>query len=492
MTAPRDWRAFVLEHGRGVLGHHLEAIVGQPAAAIRRLRGKAPLGTRSHGTQSPQLFPELFARWHGRPPLEAEWPRPRRLNQGGYEWLAPELQLLASLVGTMDKPAIAALLTERLRRVTGDPAAERSVNGVQNHVNAIGLQIGVDLVGGLTTTEAAKRVGRLAVVNQAIWNGKLKTRRVGKRHVIPVDEFERWLATRQEPPAGYVRLASLMAPLGIASDSKLPEYAALGYIPTAVKVAGIATVRGVWYLSADVATQIVADARAGRKLPWHGKPLLGNQRAMWTKWQRRKHRRCRRCAAIWRGPAPTTFEDFCARYASLTLGDKRHVNIIRIRIRRGSVGWRPHGSVATRMRRAGVTVAVAARELQQPSKWIRGLIRRGFLDGGLERDPLGGEAVRITPVGMAMLRGMADGIAAAAADTRRWVGVHDAAQIAGVSITTIHHWRAADQVSNRRGPRGTEFDVASLKARAREHWAWATRRFHRARPPAWVLVETAA
>lgn len=486
MTAG-DWKAFVLEHGRGVLAHHLAAVINQPTAAIVALRTRVPHGGQTRSTAS---FVELFTSWHGRAPREEEWPAPRKIG-GGYEWLAPELQLLARLIGRMDKPAIARVLTERLRKVTGDPSVRREVNAVQNHANDLGLQIGTDLVGGLTTSEAAARVGRLAVVNQAIANGKLRTFRVGKRHVIPRSEFERWLATRQEPPAGFVRLASLMAPLGMSSDSKLPEYAKLGHIQTAVLVAGIGTHRGVWYLDAHVAAQIIADAKAGRKLPWHGKPIPDNQRAMWRKWQERKHRGCRRCAEIWRGRAPKTFEAFCARYAQLTLGEKRHVTIDRSQRRGGSTGWRARGSVVGRMRGAGIiTVSHAAAALQQPTKWVRRILRTGILEpAGIVRDALGGEAVRITPIGMAMLRGIATG--EAAKHMGQWVGVHLAAQTAGVSITTVHHWRQRAELLTRPGARGLEFELGSLRERARRYWEWACKRYHRATPPAWLATSTA-
>lgn len=479
------WQAFITEYGWRARRDHLAAILQQPATTIDRVR---QAGCKR--LPAPKKFGELFAIWHGRPPREEEWPKPMKIG-GGYEWLAPELQLLARLVGRMDKATIARALTTRLRQVTGDATATRDLNAVQNHINDIGLQIGTDLVGGLTTAEAAKRVGRLAVVNQAIANGKLRTFRVGKRHVIPRSEFDRWMATRQEPPTGYVRLASLQAPLGISSDSKLPEYAALRYIPTAVLVAGIGTARGVWYLAPDVAQQILDAARAGRKLPWHGKPIPSNQQAMWHKWQARKHRRCRRCAEIWRGRAPKTFEAFCARYHELSLGEKRHVTIDKSIRRRGSDGWRPRGSVAGRMRRAGLTVAAAAAQLQQPTKWVRGWIRRGLLDpAGVVRDPLGGEAVRITDVGMAVLRGLAAGEQAKRAGV--WVGVHEAAQIAGVCITTAHRWREREEVLTRPGGRGVEFEVASLKDRARRYWAWAVKRYHRAEPPAWLRPSEAA
>jgi len=486
MTA--DWRTFVLQHGRGALAQHLAAVVGQPTHAILALRARTPAGGR--GTRRPQAFADLFARWHGRPPRDDEWPAPLKIG-GGYEWLPPERALLARLVGRVSVREIQQLLSERLRQLTGDRTATRAAQDVQRAIQRLGLQAG-DLVGGLTTREAARVVGRVSLINQAITGGALRTFRVGHRHVIPHAEFERWLSTREKPPDGWVPLSSLRAPLGISSDSKLPEYAALGHIPDVRKVAGIGTKRGLWYIAPTRARQILDDARAGRPLPWHGKPLPGNQLAMWRKWQRRKHRRCRQCRAIWRRAAPATFEAFCQRYPALTLGEKRHLTIDRARVRHGSVGWRRRGSVVDRMRDAGLTVPVAARQLQQPTKWIRSLLRTGLLDpAGVVRDALGGEALRITPVGMAMLRGVADG-QAAKRDSGTWCGVHVASQITGVCLTTVHRWRALGQVRTRRGGRGLEFERASLEACARKYWAWALKRYKRPTPPAWLHDQEAA
>jgi hypothetical protein len=329
-------------------------------------------------------------------------------------------------------------------------------------------------------------VGRVSLVQQAIHAGRLKTIRVGKRHVIPRDEFERWRVTRQDPPAGWVRLGTLRVPLGLASDCKLPEYASLGYIPDVVKVQGIGTARGTWYIDPARAAQILADAKAGRPLPWYGKPLPGNVRMMWRKWQARKHRGCATCRTIWGGPPPATLEAFEARYSSLTLGQKRHLTHDRRIARRGSAGWRPRGSVAGRMRAAGLTVYEAAELLGQRSRWIRRWIRDGLLErGGIVRDVKGGEAIRITPLGLAMLRAAA-AYEAERAESGEWLGVHDAAQHAGVCMTTIHKWRREGLIACKPGPRGVRFERGSLEAQIRRYWVWATQRFHRASPPAWI------
>lgn len=477
------WQQFVLEHGRDVRSAWLAKILNVDVAEVDRLRqwARPRVGKRCG-------YGELFARWHGRPPRDEEWPLPLRRKNGAYEWLSPELTLLASLVGRVGREEIERVLTERLRTLTSDPAAARTRNQVLIATSRLGLQ-SHDVVGGVTTREAADRVGSLAVIQQAINGGHLRTFRVGRLHVIPRDVFAKWLAAREEPPAGWVRLASLAVPLGISSDSKLPEYASLGHIPDVRLVKGIGTSRGVWYIAPERARQILDDARAGRPLPWHGKPLPGNQLAMWRKWQTRKHQNCRRCGEIWKGPAPRTFDAFCAVYSLLSLGEKRHLTLDQSRQQKRP--WRPWGTTRGH-HRSGVTVAAAAQELHQPTKWIRGLIRRGLFDGttGLVRDALGGEAVRITPVGMAMLRGIAEGQAAARVDLSEWMGVHAAARHVNTSITTVHRWRANGEVHTIRGARGLLFERASLEARARRYWEWASRHFRRAAPPPWIQHPT--
>lgn len=480
------WQEFIIAHGRYASVSDLAQVLGIAVPDVDRFRRSA----RGACRRLPRAldFGELFALWHGRPPADEEWPAPCLSGspaRRAYIWQRPELALLATLVGTISVREISSLLTERLRRLTGDPTAERSPLEVQIRLNhSLGLQSGTDLVGGLTTRDAAKRVGRLALVNQAIANGHLRTFRVGKRHVIPREEFERWLATRQEPPAGWVKLASLREPLGIQSD-KLPEYAKLGHIPDVVNVRGIGTARGTWFIAPDRAKRILADAVAGRPMPWHGKPLPGNQRAMWAKWQARRHRRCAGCRAIWKGRAPVTFDDFCARYGSLTLGEKRHLTLDKSK-RQSSTPWRPRGSVRRRMQDAGVTVEEAAALLQRRTRWVRAWIRQGLLEwGGIVRDELGGEAIRITPLGIETLRAAAAD-EDARLDTREWMGVHLAAIHAAVSITTMHHWQADAKVDTRDGRRGIEFSRESVERQAREYWRWAVVRYKRADPPAWL------
>ena len=320
------WQEFVVKYGDGAFAHHVAHVLGRTEKEIRTLRQR--------GVCEPQpwalTFPELFSLWHGRAPAEADWPPPARIGGAGYEWQAPELALLASLVGRLGTRDIAQALTQRLRTLTGDAKAQRSVAGVQARLQIIGMQAG-DLVGGITVPAAAKEVGSLATVHNAIDKGELSAQRVAHRLVIPREAWEARKAKRTFPPPGYVKLASLRQPLGIRSDAKLPEFATRGYVPTAIKCfpygMGSGTAYGTWFVDPAVARKLVADRRAGRPMPWHGQPMRDNLKATWRRLQERRHPpECETCAAIWGAEGfPATFDEYERRYPPLAHGAKRHL-----------------------------------------------------------------------------------------------------------------------------------------------------------------------
>lgn len=345
-----NWREFILEHGFKARTDHLSAAVGQPVDAIRRLRAKA--SCRRH---KPLDFPALFHLWHGRAPRSDEWPPPAlRSSQRSYEWLTPEITLLTDLVGRVSKQEIVRILTTRLRRVTGDQRARRSPDAVQAMANGLGLRIR-EVRSGLTVTEAARRVGSRAIINYEIYQGRLRTFRIGRLHVIPLATFEAWQEGRRTPPTGWVRLASVKAPLGIKYD-KLAEYASLGYVPHAVKAQD-----RCWYIPPSGARQLVRDARSGKPLPWHGKPLPSNLRQTWRKWRDRQHRHCPSCRQIWGAQsAPRSFEEFCRRYPPLSHGAKHHLTYRQL---------------------PGLTTAEAGRLAGVPAHDVARAIRNGLLPG---------------------------------------------------------------------------------------------------------------
>lgn len=316
-----EWQSFVLTCGWRTPAHHLAAVLQIPEVQIQRAR------IRPIKRDVPLTFPELFTMWRGHAPAEQDWPMPKKRRDGNYEWLAPEDGLLATLVGQVGPVDIAATLTARLRSITQDLHAERTTEACKLRINRIGLQTS-DLVGGITVAEAARQVGSRQVVQQAIRDRRLHTNKVGRYLLIPHAIWASWKAQRKAPPEGKVRLSTLREPLGIRSDSKLPEFAVLGYIPTAeLFVAYEGVGRGEWYVAKDVAEQLLEDRRRGLAMPWHGKPLLLNLKQTYRLWQQRIHpATCPTCRHIW-GPegAPTTFESYCTNYPRLDHGAKRHL-----------------------------------------------------------------------------------------------------------------------------------------------------------------------
>ena len=370
------WDRLVIDHGHQADAQDLALILERSVKEIHHLRATGACAKRGRR----KTFVELFQLWYGREPTDDDWPPPRAVRPGEYEWQAPELALVASLVGRLGKTEIAQVLTERLRRLTGDPAASRSINSVQNTIGRIGMQ-SKDVVGGITTAAAGQEIGSLAMVHQAVHRGDLRALRVGRRWVIPHDAWTAWKAQRVFPPAGYVALATLKQPLSIRSD-KLSEYARMGYVPTALRCnpygAGLPSTQfGTWYLDPDVAKALIADRHAGRPMPWHGKPLADNLRATHRLWQQRKHpASCKICFEIWgANGSPQSFEDYAARYPALAFGAKKHLTL----------HWTP-----------GLTVVTIARKANCTASLVRSAIANGLL-GAQEQ----GGGIRVTQTDVA-------------------------------------------------------------------------------------------
>lgn len=326
--AMERWMEFVVEHGYRARAHELARVLDRTETEVERLRktGVCKLLAEPHS------FADLFSLWHGRAPGDADWPPPRKVASGSYEWNVPELGLLASLVGRASPAEIAQILTLRLRAVTGDGRATRSRAAVQARMQHIGLQT-KDVLGGITVTDAGREVNTTASVRNAIQKGELTPRRVGTLLVIPRTDWEAWKAKRTFPPAGFVKLASIRERLGIRSD-KLSEFARMGFVDTAIRCnpsgAGANTQFGTWYVDPKVAVKLIADRKAGKPMPWHGKPNPDNLKVTYRLWCKRKHPpECQTCAEIWgaAGP-PGTLEEYAPRYAPLAFGAKRHLTMV--------------------------------------------------------------------------------------------------------------------------------------------------------------------
>lgn len=363
-TLDADWHKFILTYGWRAGRHYLAGVVGQSIEEIDRVRRTVSC----RRLPKPKTFLELFSLWHGRAPTDEEWPAPRKGPAGVYEWQGRESALLATLVGRLGTAEIATVLTNRLRELTGDRRAKRTRESVQNQIHAIGMQVR-DVVGGITTSQAGREIGSLAVVHQAIYKKQLRPFKVGRLYVIPHAEWEAWKAKRVFPPKGHVLLSTLKKPLSIRSD-KLSEFARMGYIPTAVRcnpygMKGPSTQFGTWWIDGKVAKKLVADRRAGRPMPWYGKPNPDNLRVTFKLWEKRKHpASCKTCATIWgkKGP-PRTFSEYVLRYPPLAHGAKRHL----------TRPWSP-----------GLTIKEVAQFSGCSVVRVRRAIENGALDSNLE------------------------------------------------------------------------------------------------------------
>ena len=320
-----DWERFVLDYGWRSQAYEMSAVIGQSVEDIERIRRTGACKRHPKGKR----FAELFTLWHGRPPVEEDWPMPRKQGAGcTYEWQDPETALLASLVGQMSVMEIAKILTLRLRKITGDRQSGRSKNATQVRTNLIGLQ-STDVIGGITTAQAGREIGSMAIINQVIHKKQLRAVRRGRLWVIPHVAWEEWKATRVFPPQGYVQLSTIRTKLAIRSD-KLSEFARMGLIPTAIRCNpygnGKSTQFGTWWIDKKVATKLLVDRRAGRAMPWHGK-YADNLRVSFKLWQKRQHpAACKTCAELWgKQGAPKSFEDYSVRYPTLAHGAKRHL-----------------------------------------------------------------------------------------------------------------------------------------------------------------------
>lgn len=352
----KPWENFVLAHGWRAWRHELAIILDQPVADIERVRRTRACKRLKKGKR----FSELFALWRGRPPRDDEWPRPRRAQHGGYEWQAPELALLATLVGRIGRSEISALMTRRLRDRSGDSRARRSLNAIAVGMQRIGL-LSTDCVGGITLEKAAKETGAYFNIWNAIKRRELHAFRVGRLWVIPHAAWAKWKASRVFPPKGYIQLARLKRPLGIHSD-KLSEWARMGHVPSAVRCNPYGTRAkltkfGTWYVDARVAKRLIADRRAGRPMPWWGKPEPYNLKVTWGLLQERRHpSTCVTCAQIWgQKGAPSLYADYVVRYPPLAHGAKRHLTRV----------WSPGLTLVEVARHTGASVSTIKRAIDR-------------------------------------------------------------------------------------------------------------------------------
>jgi hypothetical protein len=361
------WKHFVLIHGRGSLLRDLAAVLGRSVKEIEAARRSGPSTGKTSAARGGHDFAALFELWHGRPPADADWPAPIfHPGRGSYEWQPPELAMIATLVGQVGPAEIAEALSTRLQQITGDTTAVRDREAVQNQIARMGLQTS-DVLGGITAATAGREIGSTQIIYQALRNGALTGRTVGRHLVISHADWAAFKAKIQAPPEGFVQLSTLRERLSIASD-KLSEFARMGYVPGAVRVNtfgvhGMHTTKwGSWWVPQAVADQLLTDRREGRPMPWHGKPMLDNLKQAWRRYSERRHPdTCLTCRKIWGDAgAPQDFDAFMGQYHGLDHGAKRHLTRV----------WTP-----------GLTIAEVAAQSGRSQAHVRRALANDMLVG---------------------------------------------------------------------------------------------------------------
>ncbi len=441
----KDWETFVAEHGWHVRSHYLAAIVGVSELEINRLRSKSVLRRRKKALP----FTEIFRLWHSRWPKDHEWPAPQRRGAGGtYEWQTREITLLISLAGRVGPDTIAKTLSERLRKLTGDPKASRSK---QNVIGALARFGGAasDLVDGISIREAAAEFGSTAGIRSAIQSKELHAYKIGRLFCIPKEAWEKWKASREKVPDGFIRLASLKEPLSIKSD-KLAEFARAGLVPGArcIKRSGApgpTSQYGTWYIPKNMAKKLVADRRKGRPMPWHGAPNKSNLQATFRLWEKRRHPAdCDQCKRIWgRKGAPRGFAEYTERYVDLSRMDKLHLTkkrwqpglnlhsaarmaacshveirsavknrLLRARRHRNNIhllpkdvmAWRKKGCPTSPKSRSFISVSTARKWYFFSDKELRRFIKRGLVSSFISKSPATWNQPMLAKVDLRLLR----------------------------------------------------------------------------------------
>jgi hypothetical protein len=174
------------------------------------------------------------------------------------------------------------------------------------------------------------------------------------------------------------------------------------------------------------------------------------------------------------------------------------VSIARLRVLLRGLEWRSaqgipadvvNAAIKRQQSQEGVPLAEAARILGKPVSWVRREIQAGTIRP--LRTPWDKRRLYVS---MPMFKRLCEAALAPRPRerwTREWMLLSDAATLAGVSPTMVIRWAEQGDVARRRHPDTYwRYHRRSIMARARQYWA--TCRFHRAVPPAWLALGKAA
>lgn len=125
--------------------------------------------------------------------LWLEAPQRRHLR-----WSQAEEQLLKELYGRIPRPELARRVSEVLRRETGLPTAERTIDGCVQRAFELGLKYSGE-PDEYYLLEAARACGlSYEIVHKAAQDGKLPTRRTGKMRYVKQVDLACWFVALRE------------------------------------------------------------------------------------------------------------------------------------------------------------------------------------------------------------------------------------------------------------------------------------------------------
>ncbi len=215
-------RRFIKEYGPYASARVLAHVLGWTSPQVdlaRRYWAARP--KRNAGRVS---FSMAFEAFRGRLPSLSDHPAPRwHPARKSYEWTEPQDDLIMKQYGLVSKEELASQLTRLLARLTGDPQASRSPNGVNLRASQLGLDGRFNHgTKGLLARQAAEESGiSIHIILDALAKGELPTIGRGKYRFIPWEAWfpwrDRYLARQKKVQAA---IQALPEPCISASEAR--------------------------------------------------------------------------------------------------------------------------------------------------------------------------------------------------------------------------------------------------------------------------------
>jgi hypothetical protein len=185
-------------------------------------------------------------------------------------------------------------------------------------------------------------------------------------------------------------------------------------------------------------------------------------------------------------------------YSIAEAARRARVSIARLRVLLRGLDWRGrdritidvlHAAIKRKYSSPGYTLAQAAKIVGKPVAWVRQQIYVGTFR--VLRTRWNRHRRYVSAPMLARLR------KAAALKRpiprplgRNWLGLSEAADLAGVCTTTLMRWTGLGWLTGRPTITGQRFHTSAVKAATRRHWRTTTRQAWRdEKRPAWLLAE---